>query len=167
VAGSPNRGSVLLSKRAMAEICLPDRPVWYHGPVSIERINPDELARPSGFSHAVAAHGGRLVFLAGQTGYQPDGRIVDGGVVPQFERALSNLLAALRAAGGHPSNLVTLTIYTVDLEDYRAHGREIGDVWRRLCGREYPAMAAVGVARLWDTDALVEVQGAAVVEAAH
>jgi enamine deaminase RidA (YjgF/YER057c/UK114 family) len=108
-----------------------------------------------------------LVFLAGQTGYQPGGRIVDGGVVPQFERALSNLLAALRAAGGDPADLVSLTIYAVDLEDYRAHGREIGDVWRRLCGREYPAMAAVGVARLWDADALVEVQGAAVVEAAH
>jgi len=140
--------------------------VWYHGPVSIERINPVELARPSGFSHAVSATGGRLVFLAGQTGYAPDGQIVDGGVVPQFERALGNLITALRAAGGDPADLVSLTIYAVDLADYRAHGREIGDVWRRLCGQEYPAMAAVGVARLWDTDALVEVQGFAVVGAA-
>ena len=140
--------------------------MWYHGPVSIERINPVELARPSGFSHAVSATGGRLVFLAGQTGYAPDGQIVDGGVVPQFERALGNLIAALRAAGGDPADLVSLTIYAVDLADYRAHGREIGDVWRRLCGQEYPAMAAVGVARLWDTDALVEVQGFAVVGAA-
>jgi len=137
--------------------------VWYHGPVSIERINPGELARPSGFSHAVSATGGRLVFLAGQTGYTPDGGIVPGGVVPQFEQALGNLLTALRAAGGDPIDLVSLTIYAVDLADYRAHGREIGDVWRRLCGREYPAMAAVGVARLWDADALVEVQGFAVV----
>ena len=137
--------------------------MWYHGPVSIERINPGELARPSGFSHAVSATGGRLVFLAGQTGYAPDGQIVPGGVVPQFEQALGNLLTALRAAGGDPIDLVSLTIYAVDLADYRAHGREIGDVWRRLCGREYPAMAAVGVARLWDTDALVEVQGFAVV----
>jgi len=140
--------------------------VWYHGPVSIERINPGELARPSGFSHAVSATGGRLVFLAGQTGYAPDGQIVDGGVVPQFERALANLIAALRAARGDPADLVSLTIYAVDLADYRAHRREIGEVWRRLCGREYPAMAAVGVARLWDTDALVEVQGFAVVGAA-
>jgi len=131
--------------------------------VSIERINPGELARPSGFSHAVSATGGRLVFLAGQTGYAPDGGIVPGGVVPQFEQALDNLLTALRAAGGDPADLVSLTIYAVDLADYRAHGREIGKVWRRLCGQEYPAMAAVGVARLWDTDALVEVQGFAVV----
>ena len=133
--------------------------------MSIERINPSELGRPSGFSHAVSATGGRLVFLAGQTGYATDGRIVDGGVVPQFERALANLLTALRAAGGDPGDLVSLTIYAVDLDDYRAHGREIGNVWRRLCGREYPAMAAVGVSRLWDADALVEVQGFAVVGA--
>jgi enamine deaminase RidA (YjgF/YER057c/UK114 family) len=139
--------------------------VWYHGPMSIDRINPGELARPSGFSHAVSATGGRLVFLAGQTGYAPDGQIVDGGVVPQFEQALGNLLTALRAAGGGPDDLVSLMIYAVDLEGYRARGREIGEVWRQLCGREYPAMAAVGVARLWDADALVEVQGFAVVGA--
>ena len=139
--------------------------MWYHGPVSIERINPGELGRPSGFSHAVSATGGRLIFLAGQTGYAPDGQIVPGGVVPQFEQALGNLLTALLAAGGGPDDLVSLTIYAVHLEDYRAHAREIGEVWRRLCGREYPAMAAIGVARLWDADALVEVQGTAVVGA--
>lgn len=140
--------------------------MWYHGPVSIERINPGDLAQPSGFSHAIAATGGRLVFLAGQTGYGPDGAIAGGGLVPQFEQALGNLLAALRAAGGEPTDLVSLTIYAVDLADYRAHAREIGQAWRKLCGREYPAMAAVGVSRLWDTDALVEVQGIAVVGAA-
>ena len=140
--------------------------MWYHGPVSIERINPGELAQPSGFSHAVAATGGRVIFLAGQTGYGPDGTIVDGGLVPQFERALGNLLTALRAAGGEPTDLVSLTIYAVDLADYRAQAREIGQAWRRLCGRGYPAMAAVGVSRLWDAEALVEVQGIAVVAAA-
>ena len=140
--------------------------MWYHGPVSIERINPDDLPRPSGFSHAVAASGGRLVFLAGQTGYGADGQIVPGGVVPQFERALGNLLTALQAAGGEPRDLITLTIYAVDLAGYRAQGGDIGKVWQRLCGRDYPAMAAVGVSRLWDTDALVEIQGIAVVGAA-
>ena len=60
---------------------------------------------------------------------------------------------------------MSLTIYAVDLAEYREHGREIGEVWRRLCGREYPATAAIGVARLWDADALVEVQGTAVVGA--
>ena len=134
--------------------------------MSIERINPEDLPRPSGFSHAVTATGGRLIFLAGQTGYGPGGQIAPGGVVPQFGQALTNLLTALRAAGGEPADLVSLTIYAVDLADYRAQAREIGKVWQRLCGRDYPAMAAIGVSRLWDTDALVEIQGFAVVGAA-
>ena len=131
--------------------------------MSIERVNPPGLARPSGFSHAVVAAGSRIVFLAGQTANGPDGAIVGTTVVAQFERALGNLLLALREAGGAPEHLASLTIYAVDLADYRAHGREIGEVWRRLAGPDYPAMAGIGVSRLWDPEALVEVQGHAVI----
>jgi enamine deaminase RidA (YjgF/YER057c/UK114 family) len=130
--------------------------------MTMERINPAELVRPSGFSHAVLAPAGRLVFLAGQTGNGPDGRIVAGGIVPQFEQALANLLTALRAAGGEPADLASLTIYITDVEDYQAHGKEIGAVWRRLAGTDYPAMAGVGVTKLWFPEALVEIQGLAV-----
>ncbi|WP_431926125.1 RidA family protein [Amycolatopsis tucumanensis] len=130
--------------------------------MSVQRVNPPELARPRGFSHAVVATG-TTVFLAGQTALDADGRIVGGTVVEQFERALSNLLGALRAAGGTPDRLVSLTVYATDLAGYRAHAREIGEVWRRLAGTDYPAMAAIGVSRLWDAEALVEVQGFAVV----
>ena len=87
-----------------------------------------------------------------------------GGVVPQFEQALSNLLTALAAAGGSPGDLTSLTIYIVDMDDYRTHAREIGAVWKRLVGTDYPAMAGIGVSRLWDADAMVEVQGFAVVQ---
>jgi enamine deaminase RidA (YjgF/YER057c/UK114 family) len=131
--------------------------------MDVERINPSQLARPSGFSHAVAVTGGRMVFLAGQVGMDRDGKVVSGGVVAQFEQALANLLTALAAAGGQPADLVGMTIYIVDLGDYQAHGRQIGAVWRRLAGTEYPAMAGVGVTRLWDPDALVELQGIAAV----
>jgi enamine deaminase RidA (YjgF/YER057c/UK114 family) len=131
--------------------------------VSIERVNPPSLAKPSGFAHAVIATGGRIVFLAGQTALNADGAIVGHTVVEQFEQALANLLTALAAAGGQPADLASLTVYAVDLADYRTHGREIGTAWRRLAGRDYPAMAAVGVSRLWDSAALVEVQGYAVV----
>jgi enamine deaminase RidA (YjgF/YER057c/UK114 family) len=131
--------------------------------VSLERLNPPSLARPSGFSHAVAATGGRLVFLAGQVAAGPDGAIAGGTVAAQFELALRNLLTALRAAGGAPEHLASLTIYAVDLDDYRAHRREIGAAWRRLAGPGYPAMAAVQVARLWQPAALVEIQGFAVI----
>jgi enamine deaminase RidA (YjgF/YER057c/UK114 family) len=129
--------------------------------VTLERIDPPELARPTGFAHAVVGTG-RTVFLAGQTGMDRGGRIVPGGVVAQFEQALQNLLTALRAAGGGPEHLAQLTIYLVDVEDYQSHAREIGAVWRRLVGSRYPATAGIGVARLWDREALVELQGCAV-----
>ncbi|HEY3732531.1 MAG TPA: RidA family protein [Streptosporangiaceae bacterium] len=131
--------------------------------MSIERVNPPALARPSGFSHAVVATGGRLVFLAGQTALGPDGLITGQTVTEQFEQALANLLLALDAAGGTPADLASLTIYSVDLVEYRARAREIGAVWRRLAGTEYPAMAAVGITRLWDPAALIELQGYAVI----
>jgi enamine deaminase RidA (YjgF/YER057c/UK114 family) len=127
--------------------------------MTVQRINPPELAKPYGFSHAVSATGRARVYLAGQTALDDSGRIVPGTVVDQFERALSNLLSALRAAGGEPSDLASLTIYVTDIELYKAHTREIGQVWRRLAGSDYPAMAAIGVSRLWDAEALVELQG--------
>ncbi|MDQ3274829.1 MAG: RidA family protein [Actinomycetota bacterium] len=127
----------------------------------MERVNPPQLARPSGFSHAIVATG-RVVFLAGQTALDADGRVVGDSVVEQFELALANLLTALRAAGGGPEHLTSLTVYIVDIDDYRAHAREIGSMWKRLVGSTYPAMAGIGVARLWDAEALVEVQGVAV-----
>ena len=131
--------------------------------MAVERINPDELGRPSGFSHAVSVTEGRLVFLAGQIGMDRDGKVVSGGVVAQFEQALANLLTALAAAGGQPEDLVSLTLYIIDVEDYQAHGSQIGAVWRTLAGTQYPAMAGVGVTRLWDPEALVEIQGVAAV----
>jgi enamine deaminase RidA (YjgF/YER057c/UK114 family) len=134
--------------------------------MTLERINPGELARPSGFSHAVRTSGGENVHLAGQTALDADGVIVGETVVEQFDQALGNLVAALRAAGGTPADLVSLTIYIVDVDDYREHSREIGRVWKRLIGESYPAVAGVGVARLWDADALVEVQGTACVDLA-
>lgn len=133
--------------------------------MSMQRISPPGLARPSGFSHAVAVTGqaGRLVFLAGQIGMDQDGQVVGGGMVPQFGQALQNLLTALAAAGGEAADLVSLTIYLTDVPGYQAHGKEIGAVWRRLAGTQYPAMAGVGVTRLWDPAALVEIGGIAVV----
>lgn len=137
----------------------------YSRHMAIERINPEELGRPSGFSHAVSTSGERIVFLAGQTALDSTNKIVGEGVVAQFERALGNLLTALRAAGGEPADLVSVTIYIVDMDDYKSHAREIGAVWKRLAGAEYPAMAGIGVSRLWDVEALVEVQGFAAIKA--
>jgi enamine deaminase RidA (YjgF/YER057c/UK114 family) len=127
----------------------------------LRRVDPDSLPRPSGFSHAVVGTG-TTVHLAGQTALDRSGAVVGDGVVEQFEQALSHLLTALAAAGGTPGDLASLTVYVVDMEDYRAHSRQVGQVWKRLVGGDYPAMAGIGVARLWDAEALVEVQGVAV-----
>jgi enamine deaminase RidA (YjgF/YER057c/UK114 family) len=130
--------------------------------VTAERVNPPELSPAAGFSHAVVATGSRVVFLAGQTALDVDGKVVGETLPQQFERALANLLTALRAAGGAPADLARVTVYATDVADYRAHAAELGRVWRRLAGRDYPAMAVVGAVRLWDEQALVELDGFAV-----
>ncbi|MFB7307375.1 RidA family protein [Streptomyces sp. NPDC056192] len=128
----------------------------------IHRINPAELSPPTGFSHAVTATGSQLVLLAGQTALDRNGKVIGDTLPEQFTTALTNLLVALRAAGGSPADLARVTVYATDVADYRAHAPELGLIWRRLAGRDYPAMAVVGVVRLWDEQALVELDGMAV-----
>ncbi|KUN22145.1 enamine deaminase RidA [Streptomyces antibioticus] len=130
--------------------------------MSTERVNPPELSPPTGFSHAVVATGSRVVFLAGQTALDTEGKVVGTTLPEQFERALANLLAALRAAGGTPADLARVTVYATDVAEYRARAAELGRIWRESAGRDYPAMAVVGVVRLWDEQALLELDGFAV-----
>lgn len=129
----------------------------------LERVNPPHLAPPTGFSHGVRATPGTMVFLAGQTALDGSGKIVGDGIVEQFERALTNLLDVAAASGARPSDLAKLTVFAVDVADYRRHARDLGAVWKRLVGSDYPAMAVIGATRLWDETALVEIEGIAVV----
>ncbi|MEU8028212.1 RidA family protein [Streptomyces sp. NPDC049099] len=130
--------------------------------MTTERVNPPELSPPTGFSHAVVAAGSRVVFLAGQTALDSDGRITGATLPEQFEHALANLLTALRAAGGTPADLARVTVYATDVAAYRAQAQQLGRIWREAAGRDYPAMAVVEVVRLWDEQALVELDGFAV-----
>ncbi|PHX60967.1 MAG: enamine deaminase RidA [Actinobacteria bacterium] len=130
--------------------------------MTVRRINPSELAPPIGFTHVVVAEGTTMVLLAGQTAVNVEGEIVGKGIVEQFEQVMTNLLAALAAAGGAPSQLAKLTIYSVDPVDYREHAKEIGRIWHRLVGRDYPAMTLIGVTRLYDDAALLEIEGTAI-----
>ncbi|MGW8766051.1 RidA family protein [Streptomyces sp. NPDC055815] len=132
--------------------------------MSLHRHNPAELSPPTGFSHAVTATGTRLVFLAGQTALDTEGKVVGEELTEQFTTALGNLLTALRHAGGTPADLARVTVYTTDVADYREHAHELGRIWRQLAGRDYPAMAVIGVVRLWDEQALVELDGFAVLD---
>ncbi|MER5195448.1 RidA family protein [Streptomyces sp. NPDC002755] len=132
--------------------------------MTTRRVNPPELSPPVGFSHAVVATGGRIVFLAGQTSLDADGKIVGESLPEQFTRALTNLLAALTAAGGTASDLARVTVYVTDVAVYREKAAELGAIWREVAGRDYPAMAVVGIVRLWDEQALVELDGFAVLD---
>jgi enamine deaminase RidA (YjgF/YER057c/UK114 family) len=127
-----------------------------------ELRNPETLPPPKGFSHAVFPADGRTVYLAGQTGHRADGSL-DDGLVDQFDQACANVVEALRAAGGQPAHLVSLTIYTTDLEGYRSSRASIGEAYRRSFGKHYPAMALLGVSGLVDPEAKVELVGVAVV----
>ena len=130
--------------------------------MTAERVNPPDLSPPAGFSHAVVTTGSRVVFLAGQTALDGDGKVVGDTLPEQFTRALTNLLTALRDAGGTPADLARVTVYATDVAAYREHARELGSLWRELAGRDYPAMAVVEVVRLWDEEAMVELDGFAV-----
>ncbi|MGO2053079.1 enamine deaminase RidA [Glutamicibacter sp. BW80] len=127
-----------------------------------ETINPASMAKPSGYAHGMKA--GNTVYLGGQTALDKDMNIVPGGIVEQFKQVFSNVLTTLVEAGGHPEDLVSVTIYLTDVDDYMANGREIGRAWREMAGTEYPAMAGVGVTRLWQKEALIEIQGVAVIQ---
>lgn len=131
-----------------------------------EILNPPDLAPPVGFAHAIATRGGRTVWLAGQNGTDVTGAIVaPGDLVAQLDLALANLVIALRAAGGEPTDLVQLRIYVTDLDAYRSRRRDLGPVWRRHFGRFYPTMTLLGVSGFFDPEAQVEVDGVAVVGA--
>jgi enamine deaminase RidA (YjgF/YER057c/UK114 family) len=134
------------------------------GPGSPHRIvNPEGLARSAGFAHAVVAAPGRTVYLAGQTAQGPDGAIAGLTLAEQFEVAAGNLVAALAAAGGSPEHLVSLHIYTTEIDVYRASLGELGAVYRRHLGRHYVASALFEVAGLLDPSAKVELVGTAVI----
>ena len=127
-------------------------------------VNPAPLPRPSGYSHGIEAHG-RLLFVAGQTAQDADGRIAPvGDLVAQFRHALVNVGAVVEARGGTLRDLVKVTFYVVDKRDYRAKAREIGQVYREMMGGHWPATTLVEVRGLWDDDALIEIDATAVLE---
>jgi enamine deaminase RidA (YjgF/YER057c/UK114 family) len=127
-----------------------------------ELVTAPELAPPVGYAHAVVAAPGRIVALGGQTALGPDGSIVGTSLVEQFDVAAGNVVAALRAAGCAPDDLVALQVFVTDVAAYRDALGELAGVWRTHFGRRYPALGLFGVTRLFDDAALVELMGLAV-----
>jgi enamine deaminase RidA (YjgF/YER057c/UK114 family) len=127
-----------------------------------EIVTAPELAPPVGYAHAVVAAPGRVVHLGGQTALGADGEIRGETLAEQFDVAAGNVVAALRAAGCTPEDLVSLQIFVTDVEEYRAALPELTPVWRRHFGRRYPAVGLFGVTSLFDPAAKVELMGVAV-----
>ncbi|HEX8459106.1 MAG TPA: RidA family protein [Pyrinomonadaceae bacterium] len=131
----------------------------------IKFINPESLGRPHGYANGVLVPpGGSLLFIAGQIGWDEAQRMVGADFVAQFERALANVLAVVREAGGTPDEIARLVVYVTDREEYRARQSEVGQCWRKLMGRHFPAMALVEVKALLEDDAKVEIEGIAVIQ---
>lgn len=129
-------------------------------------INPESLGAPSGYANGVLTEGGgRLLFIAGQIGWDQNQRIVSGDLVDQFDRALANVIAVVTEAGGKPEQIARLVIYVTDKSEYRARMREIGERYRTLMGRHFPAMILVEVKGLLEDQAKLEIEGIAVLNA--
>jgi enamine deaminase RidA (YjgF/YER057c/UK114 family) len=131
-------------------------------------INPETLAPPRGWNHGMLApEGGRFLFVAGQAASDVSGAIVGEGFVGQFEQALTNVLAVVREAGGGPEHIGQMTVYVTDMEAYRASLKPLGEAYRRVMGKNFPAMALIGVAALIDPRLLVEIEATAVLPSAE
>lgn len=129
-----------------------------------EPVNPESLGFPRGYSNGMLApEGARLLFVAGQVGWDGEQRIVSDFFAPQFEQALANALVVVEAAGGTVESILRLTIYVTDKTEYLSDLKRVGDVYRRVMGRHFPAMALVEVAGLVEEGAKVEVEATAAV----
>ena len=126
-------------------------------------INPPTLARPSGFNHGIVVTGGRLLFLAGQTASDKEGRIVaPGDIVAQYTQVLQNLKTVVEAAGGTMQNIVKFTIFVSDRDIYRANLPALGKAHRAFFGNYYPATALLEISRFFQDEAMIEIEGLAV-----
>jgi enamine deaminase RidA (YjgF/YER057c/UK114 family) len=125
-------------------------------------LHPPGWPRPRGYANGVAAEG-RLVFVAGQIGWDATQTIVSDDLVDQLSQTLENTLAVLREAGGGPEHVARMTWYVTDRREYLARARELGEAYRALMGRYYPAMAVVEVSALIEDRAKVEIETTAVV----
>lgn len=129
-------------------------------------VNPPSLARPRGFSHGVRVTGGTLLFLAGQTASNAEGQIVaPGNLVAQYEQVLRNLQTVIEAAGGIMQDIVKITIFVSDRDSYLAQSKALGSVHKAFFGNYYPATALLEISRFYQDEALIEIEGIAVLGA--
>lgn len=120
---------------------------------------------PIGYANGVEVEAGRIVFIAGQVGWNAQQVFESEALARQFEQALKNILDVLAQAGGGPQHVCRVTAYCIDRDAYLAARAELNAVWRRLMGRHYPAMSMIFVADLLDHPAKIELEATAVLPA--
>ncbi len=129
-------------------------------------INPESLGAPRGYSNGIlAGAGGKLLFVAGQIGWNGQQVLVSDAFAEQFDQALRNVLTVVRAAGGAAEDVMRLVIYVTDKNEYKGHLREVGERYRKNMGKHFPAMVLVEVKSLLDDSAKVEIEAMAVLPA--
>ena len=131
-------------------------------PRTLAFVQPPNWPAPRGYSNGIVASG-RQVFIAGQIGWDAQGRICGSTLPEQVRQALANIVAILAQAGGEPQDVMRLTWYLTDLEEYRAQLKHIGEAYRSVMGKHFPAMSVVQVAALLEHGAKVEIEATAVI----
>ncbi len=126
-------------------------------------VNPGSLPAPKGYSHGILTSPGKLLFIAGQVGWDRDEKLVSPDFIPQFRKALANVLEVVHNTGGLSSNIMRLTYYVTDKADYDNNLEEVGRVYRELMGRNYPASTLLEVSGLVVPGARIEIEATAVV----
>jgi len=129
----------------------------------LKTLLPAGWAPPVGYANGIEAPAGRLVFVAGQVGWDAAQKFQSEELAPQFEQALKNVLAVLAAAGGSPAHICRITAYCCDKPAYLAARPQLGRIWRELMGRHYPAMSMIFVADLLDAPGKIELEATAVI----
>ena len=132
--------------------------------MKISVINPSGLAEPRGYNNGMMVEGGRLLFVAGQIGWNRERIIVSDDFADQFALALENVLSVVREAGGDASSIVSMRIYVTDKKEYTSRLKDIGSAYRQIMGRNYPAMVLVEVGALVEDLAKVEIEAIAAIE---
>ena len=127
-------------------------------------LNPVEWSAPKGYANGVAVQG-RMIFVAGQIGWNAESRFESDDLVDQARQALRNIVRVLAEAGARPEHIARLTWYVVDKKDYLARNGDLGKVYREIIGKHYPAMTLVQVAALLEDRAKIEIEATAVIPA--
>jgi enamine deaminase RidA (YjgF/YER057c/UK114 family) len=131
--------------------------------MTFKLINPETLGSPRGYSNGILTDaGGRLLFVAGQVGWDQDQRIVSESFAEQFDRALANVMAVVSEAGGSPDQIARLVLYVTDKKEYQLNLKNVGESYRARMGKHFPAMVLVEVKGLLDDNAKVEIEAVAV-----